>query len=230
MDQKLIELVEESQEHLAANDISRAHYKCLATIAAESLEVSDVKLASDLNYYRGGWPNEDTPPLTETIGRKFASAIRMLAWGGDPEVYQAFLAEFKKHGITITVDEVVGTNALSERALEKIAAKMERYGSNADVEMALEKAGGVAASELARHVIKSCNRLQKEICENADAVKIEKGDLAEAAGIPRANLILAARTKRRLDRIEDESRRKELSETLVEQANTRLEIVEGVIE
>ena len=129
-------------------------------------------LLKDLQYYTGGYPSDDSPPKIDVLVEKIAAVAAWYhALGKLDELNEALE---KQCGMVISptpnvLDPTAAPSQQPERA-EKYLNKIDPSGDWA------QKAPG----ELAQFILDEGCEAQRDICYNADQIKITIGEQVEA--------------------------------------------------
>ena len=241
INERVNDLVEEAVEVLGQKDRARAQYSALKRIVQDVTghEPQAFKAAVDLGYYQGGYPKEDSPPLWESSAERFASSLAVLASARcklSEEVIRRISEVFTKHGFNLEVSlPPAGASQpsipVSEKTLEYVGRVTERFGRDQDVERLLELAGSIDRSTFISSALSVGRELQKQICQLSDEVKITKAEeAAQDQVVTKREFVIASTTRYRIRRIEDEEKRAEAEEKILDRKQRELEIINDALE
>lgn len=165
---KIDEEFEEAVE--IRKELNTVHHKDFAKLgkvfgALFGVNNNTLKLLSDMNYYRGGYPGENSPPKLDALFDKAGTVIRFYEAVGRLDEINEVLA---KYGFEVTKKNHQKIEA-SRAALEETPA-MTR-ATNLAYERGFVWSDDI--SEMIEWFLNHTENLQGTICEMADNIKIE---------------------------------------------------------
>lgn len=142
-----------------------------------------LKLAVDLKYYQGGYPSETSPPRSEALADHVASCLHVLELLGEDQ-FKQLLAQ---RGIQVTVQSnPIYAEPLGSDAREIVGTEW--------VEAELPGQPGRDRLAILKTLFETGLTLQREICQEADTIKIDGANAAkDRFKIEKPNFIKAVR-------------------------------------
>jgi hypothetical protein len=170
-----------------------SNLKTAFTVAwkSEGFRRGDFKLISDMVYYQGGYPNEDTP-ARETILADLVAKVVKLSHALDRDNFVKLLDDRGVHlELAREPDKIYQVEGKEADQL-----KNSWHGAGMSGEPPADR------YEMLKLMIAESQTLQKTICGKADEIKVEAAETAqEEHGIKRSNFVkavgIAAIQKRR---------------------------------
>lgn len=128
---------------------------------------SAFKLLSDITYYQGGYPSENSPARGATVAKGILDALFLTKMVGNDQIFKLVGMTLKDH-IHPPDDALV----LPDKADIK-----DHWGQVMSTEIPMHR------YELLKALLKRAQELQKEICQAADSIKVDAAEKAEKMGI-----------------------------------------------
>lgn len=126
-------------------------------------------MLKDFKYYTGGWPSEDSPPRFDAFAEKTGLIIAWLHAIGRGDELNRF---YSNYGIRVEVTDPIDLATVADE--KKFDKALHRYyGSRAEELLNMDP------QELACHLIDIGCDAQRDICNIADAIKIDIGEAVE---------------------------------------------------
>jgi len=159
----------------------------------EGQKKPDAKRLSDLFYYTGGWPHENTPPKAKDLAHDISIAYNFFRIAGYDD-FEKYLAE---NGLGIVVLDPEKAKVVFDK--QKFAAQVALF-NEVEPEHAMAPRAEPQAAFL--EIVERCMDVQGEICAQADKIKLRAAVEASAEHkIQKKNFIIAVNneSKRGLD-------------------------------
>jgi hypothetical protein len=137
----------------------------------------EYKQIHDMNYYKGGYPNEDSPPKLHVFLDKFIAIIKWFQFLGWFDRIDSYL---KKAGITITIAEPIINEEIHEdyKHDKKDYKKFIHAWTQLYPEQEPSNKFGTVFDVMNECLERSYD-LQKDICDLADSIKIDGAKVVE---------------------------------------------------
>jgi hypothetical protein len=146
--------------------------------AAYGLDGKWLKLLSDLVYYQGGYPSENSPPKEEDLADRVSMALKLEDAVNRSDL-KRLLAE---RGVKVEIDQPIEKGPMFDACVEE--AREQWKGTGIAGEMPLDR------GELLDALLARSQKLQGEICRQADLIKVDAADEAEKErGIKKKNFV-----------------------------------------
>jgi hypothetical protein len=142
------------------------------------IETHDYKLIHDMNYYKGGYPKEETPPKLHTFLNKFIVVVKWFQFMGWFEKIDKYLREA---GISIVITMPIEDGEIFQdyKGNSKDSKKFIKAWSRIYPEQEPE-----TKFKTVRAVMDECLErsydIQKDICDLADSIKIDAAGNVES--------------------------------------------------
>lgn len=136
------------------------------------------KLVSDLVYYQGGYPGENSPPKAETLGKTVSAALRLLQVLEKDQLQSIIQA-----GGVVTSSQIIEDGPVTDESWKEA---LDQWGQ------AMSDKRPKTRNEAFALMIKRAQQLQGEICAAADSIKITAAaEAKEKHGIEKGNFVKA---------------------------------------
>jgi hypothetical protein len=146
------------------------HLKTVFDIAFKELGFrrADFKRLSDMVYYKGGYPSENSPPREEALANVIA-ALAKLELLHDRQSLQNLLAQ---RGVYLEVHQEIGQSyTTSEKDGKRLIESWQALGKTGTP--------STSRTELLKDLVETAQKLQTVICSRADEIKVDAAQTAE---------------------------------------------------
>lgn len=186
------------------NSVYWKYYNDLSRVFAYifDAEYRTLKQVSDINYYRGGWPSEKTPPRLDTLVKTFSTVVRYYSEIGRLGEINSLLA---LHGLHV---EVKPTKEKSLLTFNNPFTESADHPVQKHLKNVVDYSGSFAHLKTSKDIIEwflaQTAVLQKTICDKADRIKIDlydevkkktEGTLPKGAFVSGVNRSAAKKTR-----------------------------------
>ena len=163
-------------------EINEDHFTILSKLsklykAYFNRDQKEFRYAKDILYYKGGWPSENTPPKAQSLANHIADAYMILSFLGKEEDINFYLSERGLKIMPLNEESYHGRYLLSD-----IDYVLDEKREKSVKELWFDLFG-IAIPAEPKEVLDTMMNLaiekQKTICELADKIKIEKGELVQ---------------------------------------------------
>lgn len=164
-------------------EINEIHYKNglspLQKVAKFVLGVDprDYKFIHDMDYYRGGYPNPESPPKLDALLNRFVKAVKWFRYLGWQDRIEKYLAN---HGIEIVINsgadykkEEINYTLIEPKDLENAKKEFAKLGFQNNLLDFSNK------EDLLHFLLKKSHDLQEIVCKLSDQIKFDNADKIE---------------------------------------------------
>jgi hypothetical protein len=183
-----------------------------------------LKAITDLHYYQGGWPSENTPARLDTLLHKFGQTYQYFEVLGRTSDINDFL--HSNYGIKISRTKQMPVKIVKGAFEENLVKKYMK-------ELGVKYTAKQTPAQILSGMISECMELQGFICEKADQIKIENyGKVNQIIKVEKGQFSktvnLKARKQNLLEKKKSPTRVKEKVEDISGQAENFVTILKKV--